>query len=247
MIITEISESGSCHDFHFHTLAMKRVLSSTIVRAAWLQRTRYVDARKGYSSILVAATAGAVLLSLNLCQPTEAKAAIEQSPQKTYSSSFKTELLEFLEPDQVELNIEDLIQRGKPWNSYHKSNYFPDMIIYPRSTEQVSKIVKLCNKYSYPVVPFGGGTSLEGQTIVTAKGGVSLDFNQMKNIIELNEDDLDVRVEAGLGYVELNEILKSKGLWFPLDPGPGASIGGMLIYYCIYHIITFLFLHINVC
>lgn len=69
---------------------------------------------------------------------------------------------------------------------------------------------------------------MEGQTIITSSGGVSIDFNRMKHIIELNEDDLDVKVEAGIGYVELNEILKNYGLWFPLDPGPGASIGGKL-------------------
>lgn len=139
---------------------------------------------------------------------------------------FKKELALFLSSQQIECDLEERTQRGKPWNSYHKSGYFPEVILYPESTEQVSKIVKTCNKYKIPLVPFGGGTSLEGQTLVLPSGGVSLDFNRMKRVIELNEDDLDVRVEAGLGYVELNEILKGKGIWFPLDPGPGASIGG---------------------
>jgi D-lactate dehydrogenase (cytochrome) len=179
--------------------------------------------------LVYATLAGVGILTAAVLQPAEAKAVEIKKPNLSYSSEFKRELSMFLLPEQIELDTEERKQRGKPWNSYHKSNYYPEMILYPQSTEQVSKIVKLCNKYNVPLVPFGGGTSLEGQTIITPTGGVSLDFNRMKRIVELNEDDLDVRVEAGLGYVELNEILKSKGLWFPLDPGPGASIGGELL------------------
>lgn len=74
------------------------------------------------------------------------------------------------------------------------------------------------------MIPFGGGTSIEGQTL-TPRSGISLDFSNMKQVLELNEDDFDIRVQAGVGYIELNELLKTKGLWFPLDPGPGASVG----------------------
>ena len=70
----------------------------------------------------------------------------------------------------------------------------------------------------------GGGTSLEGHTL-SPKHGISLDFSQMREILEFNEKDFDIRVQAGLGYIELNEMLKKYGLWFPLDPGPGASVG----------------------
>jgi hypothetical protein len=175
----------------------------------------------------------------------------EDSPQAISAEDnkfklLKKELLAFLSPDQVNMNHDDCEQRGKPWNSYHKSSHFPKTIIYPTTTEQVSKIVKICNKFDIPLVPFGGGTSLEGQTLMSERGGVSLDFNHMKRIIELNEEDLDIKVEAGLGYVELNEILKPKGLWFPLDPGPGASIGGNWGLYNnnknnVYHVCFFFF------
>jgi len=137
----------------------------------------------------------------------------------------KLRLLEFLLPSQIEMNLEELKQRGKPWNSYHRCERHPQMIVCPSSTEQVSRIVKICNELRIPLVAFGGGTSIEGQTLAL-DGGVSLDFSNMKAIIALNEEDLDVHVEAGLGYLELNEVLKPKGLWFPLDPGPGASVGG---------------------
>lgn len=177
--------------------------------------------------------AGIVVLStglaVNLANPTVAEAVenrVDRNVNRIDYASLKLELQQFLAPHQIDDHIDERVQRGKPWNSYHKSEYFPELILLPESTDQVSKIVKLCNKYKVPVIPFGGGTSLEGQTLISPIGGISLDFNHMKRVLELNEEDLDVRVEAGLGYVELNEILKSKGLWFPLDPGPGASIGG---------------------
>eukprot|EP01032_Pedospumella_encystans_P022359 gene22359-25332_t len=196
-------------------------------------------ARYGRSKPVQLLAAGAFALSmgfaLNLTNPTAAEAVDERVVSKVNKidyASLKLELLQFLAPHQIDDHIDERIQRGKPWNSYHKSQYIPELILLPESTEQVSKIVKLCHKYKVPVIPFGGGTSLEGQTLISPIGGVSLDFNHMKKVLELNEEDLDVRVEAGLGYVELNEILESKGLWFPLDPGPGASIGGMCACRC---------------
>ena len=68
------------------------------------------------------------------------------------------------------------------------------------------------------VIPFGGGTSIEGQTLAV-RGGVSLDFSHMKSIVALRPNDLDITLQAGVGYVELNEMLRPHGLWFPLDPG----------------------------
>lgn len=160
--------------------------------------------------------------SINLCD--DSVVDIITEPNNIYDQ-LKLRLLEFLTPSQIEMNLEELKQRGKPWNSYHRCDQHPQMIVCPYSTEQVSRIVKICNELRIPLVAFGGGTSIEGQTLAL-DGGVSLDFSNMKAIIALNEEDLDVQVEAGLGYLELNEVLKPKGLWFPLDPGPGASVGG---------------------
>lgn len=83
-----------------------------------------------------------------------------------------------------------------------------------------------CHEFSIPVIAFGGGTSLEGQTL-TPYGGISLDFCRMKALLQVNQLDLDCKVQPGLGYLELNDQLRHLGVWFPLDPGPGASIGGM--------------------
>jgi D-lactate dehydrogenase (cytochrome) len=140
-------------------------------------------------------------------------------------------LIKFLEEDQIDVSLAERKVKGKPWSSYHKVDNFPHVIVYPKSTEEVSKILKQCYELNIPITPYGGGTSLEGQ-LLSLKGGVSIDFSNMKKIIALHENDLDVTVQAGLGYIELNEYLKPKGLWFPLDPGPGASVGGMCACRC---------------
>ena len=153
------------------------------------------------------------------------------APSAETMRSLVHDLQDSLSVDQVDTTKEECEQRGKPWNSYHASSNYPGVIVQPENTEQVSIIMKLCTRYSVPVVPFGGGTSLEGQ-LLAPSGGVSLDFSRMKRVIAVRESDLDCTVEAGLGYIELNEQLRPLGLWFPLDPGPGASVGGMIATRC---------------
>ncbi|XP_057981937.1 D-lactate dehydrogenase [cytochrome], mitochondrial isoform X2 [Malania oleifera] len=100
-----------------------------------------------------------------------------------------------------------------------------------RSEQEVSEIVKLCNKHEVPIVPYGGATSIEGHTL-SPNGGVCIDMSFMKHIKSLHVEDMDVTVEPGIGWIELNEILEPYGLFFPLDPGPGATIGGMCATRC---------------
>ncbi|KAG6437181.1 hypothetical protein SASPL_102092 [Salvia splendens] len=97
--------------------------------------------------------------------------------------------------------------------------------------EEVSKIVVSCNKHKVPIVPYGGATSIEGHTL-SPSGGVCIDMTQMKRIKSLNVKDMDVVVEPGIGWMDLNEYLEPYGLFFPLDPGPGATIGGMCATRC---------------
>ncbi|GAQ91178.1 FAD/FMN-containing dehydrogenases [Klebsormidium nitens] len=149
----------------------------------------------------------------------------------TFSEALHRKLVEIVGEDNVETDLEERKTRGKPWNTYHVLKGFPDAVVFPQSTEEVSQIVKACAAEKVPLVPFGGGTSLEGHTMTPHKG-VSLDFSKMKGIKQLNTRDMDVIVEPGIGWVELNEYLKPLGFFFPLDPGPGASIGGMCATRC---------------
>lgn len=102
------------------------------------------------------------------------------------------------------------------------------LIVYPLTTEEVSSIAKICHRRRIPVIPFSGGTSLEGTLAATTQGGVCIDFSRMNKILQLHKHDLDVVVQPGIGYEQLNEELARQGLYFPPDPGPGAQIGGMI-------------------
>jgi D-lactate dehydrogenase (cytochrome) len=106
-------------------------------------------------------------------------------------------------------------------------NQPPDIVVYPRTTEEVADVVRLCAAHEIPIIPYGTGTSLEGH-VNAPYGGVSIDLSLMKRIIAVHDEDLDCVVEAGVTRKELNEHLRDKGLFFPIDPGADASIGGMV-------------------
>ena len=102
----------------------------------------------------------------------------------------------------------------------------PDAVAFVESTEEVQKIVKIALKYEVPLIPYGTGTSLEGH-ISAPFGGISIDLSRMNRILDIRTDDLDVRVEAGVTRKQLNAALRQHGLFFPIDPGADASLGGM--------------------
>jgi D-lactate dehydrogenase (cytochrome) len=102
----------------------------------------------------------------------------------------------------------------------------PDAVAFPESTEEVSQIMKICSQYQVPVVPFGIGTSLEGQ-VIAINGGISVDTSRMNKVIEVHQSDLDVVVQPGVSRTQLNDELRASGLMFTVDPGADATLGGM--------------------
>jgi D-lactate dehydrogenase (cytochrome) len=115
-------------------------------------------------------------------------------------------------------------QHGRDESSYDVPP--PGAVVFAHSTAEVAAVVKLAAQYQVPVIPFGVGTSLEGH-LLAVQGGISLDVSQMNKVLSINADDLTVTVQPGVTRKQLNDEVKSTGLFFPIDPGADATIGGM--------------------
>ena len=102
----------------------------------------------------------------------------------------------------------------------------PDGVAFATTTEEVAAVLRLCAAQSVPVTPFGAGTSLEGH-VTPVQGGISLDLSRMTRILAIHEQDMDCRVEAGVTRAQLNDTLRDRGLFFPVDPGSHCTLGGM--------------------
>ncbi|WP_412508198.1 FAD-binding oxidoreductase [Roseovarius sp. SYSU LYC5161] len=133
------------------------------------------------------------------------------------------ELHEFL-GQRLTRSKSDLDLHGQ--SESHFASAPPDAVAYPESTAEVSRIVAVCARHGCPVVGWGTGTSLEGQAQAT-EGGISVDFSRMNRVLAVNAADMDVTVQPGVTREALNEELRATGLFFPVDPGANASLGGM--------------------
>ena len=118
--------------------------------------------------------------------------------------------------------VRDHHGKDTTWNPGHS----PDAVAFVNTTQEVQKVVQICSRYQVPVIAYGTGTSLEGH-ITCPYGGVTIDVSAMNQILEVNTQDFDVRVQPGVTRKQLNEHIRDQGLFFPIDPGADASLGGM--------------------
>jgi D-lactate dehydrogenase (cytochrome) len=118
--------------------------------------------------------------------------------------------------------VRDHHSKDESWHHPHR----PDAVAFPNDTEEVSQIVRVCARYQIPVVAYGTGTSLEG-AVIPEKGGIVVDLANLDQVLKVNPEDLDATVQARVTRKQLNDFIRDQGLFFPIDPGADASLGGM--------------------
>ncbi|ATY84299.1 2-hydroxy-acid oxidase [Kyrpidia spormannii] len=128
------------------------------------------------------------------------------------------------DPDRVTVN-ETILEHHSHDLTYH-APHLPEAVVFPTDTQEVSRIVRFANENGIPVVPFGVGSSLEGH-VIPVRGGITLDLSRMNQILEIRPQDFLVRVQPGVTRSQLNQALRRHGLFFPVDPGADATLGGM--------------------
>jgi D-lactate dehydrogenase (cytochrome) len=124
------------------------------------------------------------------------------------------------------LTLSEAVRAAHGRSESHFETVPPDAVAFPHSTEEVVGLVRACVAAEVPVIPFGAGTSIEGNT-TPVRGGLTIDLSEMDRIVEVNPADLDCTVEAGVRREQLNTHLRDQGLFFPIDPGANATLGGM--------------------
>ncbi|KAB1082933.1 FAD-binding protein [Neorhizobium galegae] len=134
--------------------------------------------------------------------------------------------------DALKLHFGDRLSTTEAVREHHghdmsrQPTRLPDAVVYAENEDEVARVVSACFEAGIPVTPFAAGSSMEGHTI-PLKGGISLDLTRMNRIVQVNHEDFDVQVEAGVTRKQLNAHIRDTGLFFPIDPGADASLGGM--------------------
>ncbi|KAF5532855.1 d-lactate dehydrogenase (cytochrome) [Fusarium mexicanum] len=141
------------------------------------------------------------------------------------------EIRRLLGEDIVSVDLDDLDEHGYSEWSTSNTDVRPVAIVRPQTTEEVSSIARICTKYKVPMTPYGAGSSVEGN-FSSPHSGVCLDLSGMDKIVAFHPEDMDIVVQAGVNWINMNEEIKHTGLFLPLDPSPTALIGGMIATNC---------------
>jgi D-lactate dehydrogenase (cytochrome) len=141
------------------------------------------------------------------------------------ASDLRSRLLELV-PDESRVSAGDSVLELHARDLTYHRPHAPDLVVFPETAEEVGAVLALASRERIPVVPFGAGTSLEGH-VVPVQGGISLDVTRMNRIVDVHVDDLDAMVQPGVLRSELNARVGREGLFFPVDPGADATLGGM--------------------
>ncbi|KAL9565159.1 hypothetical protein ACKAV7_010804 [Fusarium commune] len=141
------------------------------------------------------------------------------------------EIRQLLGEDIVSVDSDDLDEHGYSEWSTSNTDVRPVAIVRPQTTEEVSSIARICTKYKVPMIPYGAGSSVEGN-FSSPHSGVCLDLSGMDRIVAFHPEDMDIVVQAGVNWTNMNEEIKHTGLFLPLDPSPTALIGGMIATNC---------------
>jgi D-lactate dehydrogenase (cytochrome) len=149
---------------------------------------------------------------------------IKQMTLAAEQTQSATDELKALLGERVSTNptVRDTHGKDESWHHPHR----PDAVVFPNTTEEVSEIVKICAKYKMPIVAYGTGTCLEGN-VIPHHGGAVVDMMNMDQVLRVSAEDLDCTVQARVTRKQLNEYIRDQGLFFPIDPGADASLGGM--------------------
>ncbi|KAF8654203.1 hypothetical protein AX16_003729 [Volvariella volvacea WC 439] len=204
--------------------------SRTLATSASTTPSRSSSSQLIYGGIIGGLTAGALsYLVGQYNQTTNSTVPSYASPQELKQAI--AELQDAFGGDKNAVSTDPNLVKthGSSENSYHPASPH-SVVVRPKSTEDVVKVVNIARKYKVPLVPYSGATSLEGHFSGVASGSICVDMSSMDRIISINEADSDLVCQAGARWEDINHYLKDKGipLFFPLDPGPGATIGGMI-------------------
>lgn len=214
----------------YATLPSKSSTKSSSNRSYWLNPLLFFAAGSAASYALIYSKAKeSSILSVTKLDTLK---PIEYGGPEDFKKAFK-EIEDFLGSENVTVSQSEIDSHS---DSYYQTHHpspgqVPKLIVYPKDTEEVSGVLKIAHRYRVPIVPFSGGTSLEGQ-FIASRSGVTIDLNRLDKILQLNESDLDVVVQPSVSWQDLNEYLSPYGLLFGPDPGPGAQIGGMVATSC---------------